>query len=864
MEYKQHRDLMESVRVLYQKGGSFQKAAEQVKAIIGGITIKDSNPFRGKKVTKHGENRIKKCIKYDLVGYSRLITIQDNGVTLLCFAGDHSACDAWLDRNRGLTLVADEHRRISGVSRTQKGLGIASAPTGPSSLSKGKLFKGIRPESYFDRLVEEVPRRLARQLESLESINEESDIYEITKEIDDSTHAQAIYDVFALLRQDKCKEAVDRVKLFLGETHEIEKLTEEEIARLADSDTIKTIPSNDARYLKVFEHFVKTASYMDWMLYLHPDQQSIVERDFSSPARLGGVSGSGKTCIVVKRAIRLAEKYEGKRVLILTLNRQLARLIEDMVNAACADDVRAGIDVKPFFSLCQELLHRFEPENEKLYDDVTWKSLEHIDEIWREYYRCELNNDSAKVMVPLHDSLIARNINAERYVREEFDWIRSALARSDRMKYLEMERKGRGYALDRRYRRLLLEGLSSWEKKMAAIGVTDYLGISTALYKHMNSLDPLYRCILVDESQDFGTMEYQLVRRLAGPAENDLFFCGDAAQQVSAKHRSFRDAGVEVPGAFHLEIKRNYRNSREILRAAYDVLVNNLSEDMLDSEDFEILDPEYANFSAAPPLMLEAGSLEEEIAFALSYLRSEVGDEDYSKTCLAFCGFSLYEIQKYSETLEVPVLDGNVTIEKENLYLSDLEHTKGFEFDTMVIVNCNDQVIPDPQKPEKERYRDLARFYVAMTRAKNQLIVSHSSQRSQLLRNAVENFLQDSWSAYLDLTELKMPGVPLALEDIRNKHELEDEYVDYLELSGPEFLYTEHALGLPVLLIDKLRHVIPGQKKTVNRVPVAWSTLNQALSDCAQNPRARQAFGKSETYQQFRELVKGLALGGVK
>ncbi|MBV5275891.1 MAG: AAA family ATPase [Lamprocystis purpurea] len=596
---------------------------------------------------------------------------------------------------------------------------------------------------------------------------------------------------------------------------------------------------------------------MDWMLFLHPDQQEVVDKDFSSPAKLSGVSGSGKTCIVVKRAVRLADTYEGERVLILTLNRQLARLINEMVEAACPVDVRSRIDVKPFFSLCQELLHRFEPENDKLYDDVTWKSMEHIDEIWREYYRCELNNSSAKVLHPVHDSVIARNIDAEKYIREEFDWIRSAVPSGDRKRYLDLERHGRGYPLDARFRTLLLDGLKFWEKKMCDIGVTDYLGIATALYQYIDRLKPLYRCILVDESQDFGTMEYQLVRKFVSPAENDLFFCGDAAQQVSAKHRSFREAGIEIPSLFNMQVKKNYRNSREILLAAYGVLYCNLSEEMLDSGDFEILDPEYADFSAAPPLMLRASSLEEEIAFALAYLRTSEEEEPTSKGCISFCGYSLYEIQNFGTKLNVPVLDGNVTITDNALYVSDLEHTKGFEFDTMIIVNCSDKVIPDPLKPQKERFRDLARFYVAMTRAKNQLIVSYSGSCSPLLASADANFLLEEWGQYLDKEPAVGCGVPSRLENTR--HYDEGELKRVFDMSGPEFLYTEGALGLSSLLIEKLRNVVPGKKKTVNRTPVEWANIGDAIADCENNPKVRQSFGP-EGFMQFRSLIDRIDL----
>jgi excinuclease UvrABC ATPase subunit len=47
-----------------------------------------------------------------------------------------------------------------------------------------------------------------------------------------------------------------------------------------------------------------------------------------------GVSGSGKTCVLIHRAIRLAHKYPDEPILVLTLNAALAALIESLVDVS--------------------------------------------------------------------------------------------------------------------------------------------------------------------------------------------------------------------------------------------------------------------------------------------------------------------------------------------------------------------------------------------------------------------------------------------------------------------------------------------------------------------------------------------------
>src|ERR1019366_653596 len=135
--------------------------------------------------------------------------------------------------------------------------------------------------------------------------------------------------------------------------------------------------------------------------------------------------------------------------------------------------------------------------------------------------------------------------------------------------YLKAEREGRSIGFEESYRKLILDGLNYWEQKMKDVGVIDYLGLANLLARYSNLIVPKYRCILVDEVQDFGTLELKLVRKLVKENENDLFLTGDIAQQVYNKHHRLRHAGINIlPGGW-LKILKNYRNSREILEAAY-------------------------------------------------------------------------------------------------------------------------------------------------------------------------------------------------------------------------------------------------------------------------------------------------------
>lgn len=843
---KQHKDYVPSLRGLLRKGGSYAKAQEKARYILSAL---QDNSIDTKKLntTKHGETRIKQCIKYQLPGGCRVVTIQDNGIILFCYAGSHSDVDKWLDSHKGLTLAAI-NEKISTTNVSQDISLDELRTTGESALTDGALYSKI-PADYFNTLMKEVIPSTVAELTRIESTNSEEEIYRIIQDIDDTNRQNVIYDTFCLLRQNKVNDSIDRIKLFTGENKEIKDLTKEEVISLANSDKIKDIPTDDPHYEQIFDYYIRNSDYMDWMLFLHPDQERLVHDNFTGTSKLIGVSGSGKTCVIVKRALRLAAKYHNEKILIITLNKSLARLINDLVTASSPPEQRENIEVEAFFELCQKHLYKLEPENIKLYDDRTWKSEEHIDEIWSEFYRCELNNNDAEVFIPIHDSLISRGIDSEEYIREELDWIRSAVVQQDRSDYLHIKREGRGYPLAKNFRSEILEGLNSWEQKMKDIGVTDYLGLSVALYKHIDKIQPKYRCILIDESQDFGTTELALIRKLAETNDNDLFFGGDAAQKISYKNQSFKKAGISIHSSRIHKIYKNYRNSKEILEFANNVLINNITEEIFDSEDFEFLDPEFADFHGSDPLVLKSNSLADEISSSLQFLKNQLGDSEQKKGCIAICGFSLFEIENYARELELPVLNGITKIKRNSIYLSDLEQTKGFEFDYVCIVNCNQSIIPNPVKPKREQIIDLARLYVTMTRAKIEIIISYSSTLSEYITSSDEYYISDTWGNYLESPIPNKFPIPTYVEDLKNNS---DKKINTRQLSGKEFLYQKKSIGLSQSLIEKIRKKIRGRGLISNNRPVEWAKISEALSDLEKHPSVRNMFGKDA--HDFKEL----------
>ncbi|MBL0201600.1 MAG: UvrD-helicase domain-containing protein [Chitinophagaceae bacterium] len=843
-----NKEVRRQIQALYQRGGQFQKAADTMKALLYDITNKDNDPIKvidRLPMTNHGETRIKHCIKYDLPGFARLVTIRDNGWLVLLYLGSHDEVDKWLTKNTGLQVgVKDVESGLFEVF-TSEDIKNEEARINPESdFSGGYLY--LKLKHFYHVISSNLPSLIKKAFERFDSATEEDEILEAALAVPDSAQQDMLFDVFILLRGGLVDEAKNRILAYQEQLTLIADLKVEEIKEVKSNDQYLNLDDIDASDLRIL---MDNKDWLEWMLFMHPAQKTVVERDFKGSARLLGVSGSGKTCVVVRRAVRLAQKYPNEMILILTLNQSLSNLINNLIDKLLdlhhLVALKEKIVVKSFWELCKECILELgnNPMDFKILGRKTDKHEENIDEIWDEYYLCKNHNSDADVLFPLHQTLLVRGIFPPEYLKQELDWIRSFIPFGARDEYLKIDREGRSIGFNDKEREAILQGLKGWEDKMLAVGAIDYLGLTNEMFKWIELIKPKFRCILVDEVQDFGTLELSIIRNLAEEKENDLFLTGDIAQQVYSKHHKIRNAGITILPDAYIKILKNYRNSREILAAAYEVFKQNTSEEQFKTEDFEILKPEYANFSSPLPFLRKGASLSEELSYSIKYLSQLLGHKE--KACICICGCSIYQVQQIGHRLELPVLDEDTTIGEECIYLSDLEQTKGFEFDRMIVVNANASVFPNPKLPKDEWYREISKLYVAMTRAKKELVISYSSQLSQLFENCKEFFNEDLWSDHISGT-LNVIELPNSEKNTLPKSQA-------VKMLGKDFLYHKRSVGISRELQLKLIELVQGKSISLSGKKIGWINMDELKNDVVSKrdlPHLTRIFGSTV----FKEL----------
>lgn len=549
---------------------------------------------------------------------------------------------------------------------------------------------------------------------------------------------------------------------------------------------------------------------------LDGEQRKIANKNFKSPAYVAGVSGSGKTSILIHRAIRLADDEPEKPILITTLSRTLAQFIKKLLMELSNDgQIDRIIEVKSMFELCQEYLFRFDPKKKNWYSDVTWKNNQHVDEIWREFYRCEVNNNDAFVLFDIHKRLSSNGINGEMYLKQEFDLIRSEFPIL-RNEYKTFQRKGRCVSLKSKDRDNILKGLIYWEKKMEAIGVIDHLGLAQRLFFYKDKLASRYSHIMIDEAQDFGTIELQILRKLVQEGTNDILLFGDKAQTVFYKSQNLNNTGIQIGD--EISLQKNRRNTKEILAAAHIIFRSAIEDCKIDKN--EILNPVLSEVSHIKPLICKTTS--NELSYAINYIIEFREQNPTATACIALVGYSWLEIAKFSKHEQLTILDGNSNISHEEIFISDLEQTKGYEFDVVIIANCKDGEIPNKCLPSNEVYQDACKLYVAMTRAKSELIISHRGKLSSWFDGCDAYFDTEFWANVVSdrMNYRTKRQYPKKIPQIIDQ---EDEAIE--NMRGKRFVYSDYAIGMSMGDLENICTLVGDEHNC------RWKNVGQMIDD---------------------------------
>ena len=705
------------------------------------------------------ESRIPNCYKYELPEGYRILFQRVEGVEnefLALFVGSHDDTDHFLDTHKN--WIFDPHRHTLKELRWNTAAEEAVNSVRSPEMPEMKLDKTVQVaiEPVFSRLTDTqlgnagIP---AGDLPFVRSLNDPDSIemMRFLERLPENTSNILLAYVTGSRSQREEIEA-----LLLNERELVPALGTPQIpALISCTDTfisLKDLPEEK----RAFEEL----PFEDWMLYLHPDQSALVAKSFSGPARLRGVSGSGKTVVAIHRARAAARALVGassaKSVLFLTYNRSLCELVGRLLQRLCTKQEFERIEVATLGKWCQEYI-RFRSGG-----PVTWRD-EIVEQTWTsvlQRYLPQLHQANFCMDIAT-TSAISKMDRDVQFLSEEIDFIFGKFVHRDADSYLTVERLGRGRRLGPNQRTLILEMYKNLVSDLGAVRQFDareQARIACSLLEEGEQPKTDYAAVVVDEIQDLSDIELRIVKAIGESASN-LFLVGDGAQQIYKRGQSLKRIGINVSGRAFI-LRKNYRNTTEIISAAM-ALKNAQHIGRFDEDpDTSQLDAISSAMSGERPALLICPNLQKELELVvreIKYLTSRLGFSPAQICCVSRSVLIRDQLLRHlaSAGLKAIHYRADGVGDDDAVLISTLHSTKGHEFRSVFILGLYEGVLPLYSAADVEEIeREAALLYVAMTRAKELLYLSYSICDTHGKPLKESRFLRDMWNC-LDILDFR-------------------------------------------------------------------------------------------------------------
>ncbi len=482
-------------------------------------------------------------------------------------------------------------------------------------------------------------------------------------------------------------------------------------------------------------------SLEEWMLFLAPPQRALVNRDFNGPARIKGVAGSGKTVVAIHRARHLARQAAAadRKVLFLTYGNRLPPVVSHLLKQLAGDQAPKlnAVECVTIHQWCSRYLWR---NGQQLHVDMQAANRALNDAIERarlQYPKLKLWN------------------RQPRFFSDEIRYSIKGRGIASLDEYLALDRSGRGTPLNALQRRAVFDVYLAYQAMLDEQGLCDFddfilraLDLIESGHPH-----PRYAAAVVDELQDLSAAVLRLIRHLVPPGRNDLFLVGDGLQRIYPGGYALSQLGIDIVGRSTV-LRKNYRNTQEILRAAHG-MVEGVAFDDLDEDESPVMEPEYSVRRGDAPELRKFNIPAAELHWVQETVERLRAAHGYQARDFAI----LYRWHSPYADLIPQYLDANLHVvaiskQADSYFGPGLKHTtfhsaKGLEFKVVFVVGVTDgTLVPRDdwslKDEELTHYLALERrlLYVAMTRARDRLFLTCSrGQPSRFLEGVLETGL---------------------------------------------------------------------------------------------------------------------------
>ncbi len=458
-----------------------------------------------------------------------------------------------------------------------------------------------------------------------------------------------------------------------------------------------------------------------WTVFLHPAQRQLVERDCSGPARVSGSAGTGKTIVALHRAVFLARNNPDTRVLLTTFSDTLANALRTKLRRLISNEPRLGERLE---------VHAMNAVGRRLYElNVGRPQI--------------ASRETIRQLLEEAAGAVEENRFSLHFLITEWEQVVDAWQLDSWEAYRDVARLGRKTRLPEKRRVVLWSIFEQVRSSLRSQDLVTYSDLFSRLASKLaESRHAPFDFTVVDESQDISVAQLRFLAALGAGRPNSLFFSGDLGQRIFQQPFSWKALGVDVRGRSST-LRINYRTSHQIRMQADNLLGPDLSD--VDGNTEERTGT-ISTFNGPPPEIMVLETPEAEIKAVSEWLavRSEEGVMPHEIGVFVRSAAEADRARAATEDAGLPfnVLDENVETTSGRVSISTMHLAKGLEFRAVVVMACDDEVIPLQQRIEtvaddadlEEVYNtERHLLYVACTRARDYLLVTSVDPASEFL-----------------------------------------------------------------------------------------------------------------------------------
>lgn len=464
-----------------------------------------------------------------------------------------------------------------------------------------------------------------------------------------------------------------------------------------------------------------------WTVFLHPAQRQWVERDYSGPARISGSAGTGKTIVALHRAVHLARQHIDSRVLLTTFSDTLASALATKLRRLISNEPRLGDRLE---------VHAMTAIGERLYA-MHWGK----PKVATQSQIRQLLEDATKAEPALKFS--------QRFMLGEWNDLVDAWQLKTWDAYKDVKRLGRKTRLSEAHRVALWTVFKRVQSVLAQDGLITHAEMFTRLAEKICTLrHPPFEFVVVDEAQDISIAQLRFLAAVSSNQgqirPNSLFFAGDLGQRIFQQPFSWKSLGIDIRGRSRT-LNINYRTSHQIRAQADQLLGPDVSDVDGNTEDRR---GTVSVFNGPPPEIrsFKSEALEGQAVTAWLLDRMKDGLAPHELGVFVRSDAQLDRATSAVTDAGIPyrVLNEDVETTSGLACVCTMHLAKGLEFRAVVVMACDDEVIPLQERIEavtddadiEEVYnteRNL--LYVACTRARDRLLVTSANPASEFLED---------------------------------------------------------------------------------------------------------------------------------